>query len=474
MGFFQKFIQLFSQNAQTSQEAKGRDTTAPKQRGTTEIGIGLDFGTSCTKVVIQDMSTRRKYAIPAMDGDSNNPYLMPTVLSLTQDGIFNRAGEGIVIEDIKLKFLFGKKKTIHGIEHSGAEIATAYLAFVLRDTLRWIDENQAQYSGDNKIKFWLNIGLPAKNCTDEKLIIEFKQVALAAWFLAISGELIHLESIKKYLESSKRNFDKTGSGERNQFTPERINIVPEVIASMFGYVLSPACLDGMYYLIDVGSSTYDAVLFNVGRTDGIARYSIFETDVRQLGTTRYFRQILGKVDQLIESGDLDRSAVIHQTRDLWKINPLRDPIPPIDRSLRYGIREDDDFSRQCVNMVKSLVVNSIRRRNPKANEWDTGLPVFLTGGGRNIEFYREVLNLASDRIRNLHFNSFIMKDLEYPDNLIAPGLPFPQYHRMQIAYGLSFNPLLFGEILNKDEIDDLVMEIPVKDYTNRFIGQEMV
>src|SRR5882672_10243177 len=44
-----------------------------------ELVIGLDFGTSCTKVVIRDSATRQAFAIPLRPGlNGIDPWLLPT------------------------------------------------------------------------------------------------------------------------------------------------------------------------------------------------------------------------------------------------------------------------------------------------------------------------------------------------------------------------------------------------------------
>ena len=59
-------------------------------------------------------------------------------------------------------------------------------------------------------------------------------------------------------------------------------------------------------------------------------------------------------------------------------------------------------------------------------------------------------------------------ELEKPDNLQAKDLRFEDYHRLSVAYGLSFDDL--GEFISSDDIPP--MPPPKKiDFTDRFISK---
>ena len=71
---------------------RGADTQFLKRAdsGDVELVIGLDFGTSCTKVIIQDVATRTAYAVPfATESDPTGTYLLPTIVSLDDQGNFS-------------------------------------------------------------------------------------------------------------------------------------------------------------------------------------------------------------------------------------------------------------------------------------------------------------------------------------------------------------------------------------------------
>ena len=445
---------------------------------TRELGIGIDFGSSCTKVVIQDISTSRKWAIPFSNSSiSGNPYLVPSALVINQDSTFSLNGVGDKIEDIKQSFIDGG--TIpQGTQGLSPTIVTAaFISLILRRSLEWFDSNLGKYFEDSRLVFQLNLGFPAKNFSDKDLIAKYREVSLAAWYSANSEGQIGVKLLEEMLEKSKDNIlqdDQSTTGERNSFNHQYITIIPEVVAGIFGFAKSQRRREGMCLLIDVGASTLDVGLFNLGYRDNFDHYWIYETDVRQYGARFYYDAVIKKTDDLIAKKAITRSEVLESDGDIWDVNPLFQPIPDIPSIRNYSLNLQDDMMAESVQMITEIMVHAITKKNNLAIEWETALPVAITGGGKSIMFYQELVKRVHDRIRTIKFNKFVDRIIETPSDLTAPDLPPNLYHRMQIAYGLSFRPLDFGAIINKDEIEDLKFEVQVVDYSDKYVGQEMV
>ena len=59
-----------------------------------ELVVGLDFGTSCTKIVLRDPYRRRRaFAVPFDDSaaHSSSQYLLPSVLWVDEEGVASLA-----------------------------------------------------------------------------------------------------------------------------------------------------------------------------------------------------------------------------------------------------------------------------------------------------------------------------------------------------------------------------------------------
>lgn len=118
--------------------------------GECELVIGLDFGTSASKVVIQGPELPGSQAYAVEFGEFSHPsfpYLLPTRLWLHSNGLCSLKAQdkATFINDIKLELFSenGSFNSNNGPQKQGlsAEVtAVAYLALLLRYVRKWFLE----------------------------------------------------------------------------------------------------------------------------------------------------------------------------------------------------------------------------------------------------------------------------------------------------------------------------------------------
>ena len=161
-------ILIFGDGKQWESESRQTDSDM-------EIVIGLDFGTSSTKVVLQDMG-RHSYAVPFTDA-TDNPYLLPARL-YEQNGQYSLSDGEVVLRNIKLR-LMNK-----AVEPSVLVAAVAYLALVIRHCRGWLWHEHRDVYARDAITWGLNLGLPAASYENDWLVERFLAVAIASLELA--------------------------------------------------------------------------------------------------------------------------------------------------------------------------------------------------------------------------------------------------------------------------------------------------
>ena len=72
----------------------------------------------------------------------------------------------------------------------------------------------------------------------------------------------------------------------------------------------------------------------------------------------------------------------------------------------------------------------------------------------------------------LKWSGFTRKDIPKPETLLAEGLYARDYHRLSVAYGLSFSFDDIGKIVPPSEIGDIPLVKTNRKYD--FIAKEMV
>ena len=237
--------------------------------------IGLDFGTSCTKVIVRSpyMARSRAVAIPWRRDGKQTVYLLPTVLYRNARGEFGLAADGDAagehFTDLKTAIMDRPE------DERARALAAAYLGVTLRTARRWLLSNQADIYGQYLLRWALNLGIPSAGYDDEQVRATFGLVARAAWELSLESRAPTLETAVRACRDAK--------GDANPDADTPVEVVPEIVAEVVGYARSKRRRNGLHVMVDVGASTIDICGFNLHAPDGDDCYELFTALVERLG-----------------------------------------------------------------------------------------------------------------------------------------------------------------------------------------------
>ena len=322
-----------------------RADVAPSEPGAEELFIivGLDFGTSSTKVIVRLPFEAGEPTIaipaPAPCRSGDDPYLWQTVLWLRSDGAFvpwPEPGAG-VLGTLKQGLIWGRAET--AIPTSGtlqitrSDAGVAYLAFVIRYVKGWLRLNRSNHFRGRRPVWFVNVGIPTASYDDVRIFKSYRQIAAAALQLAKIDASVTVESVRLFLGDSHV----VGAADSDAAAEELgVAVFPEAAAEMTGFTKSSRNAPGLYLLVDVGAMTLDACMFGLNRDASQAnRYAFWAADVRPLGVDAFH----------------------------W--------------FLAEG-KKESEFIDQCRRMVNSVVLYTKRHRDPRAEAWRPGndVPVF--------------------------------------------------------------------------------------------------
>ena len=350
--------------------------------------IGLDFGTAYTKVVIGE--TSMAYAVPFPNYlDGGNPYLLPGIFSMTQDG-HARLGAGQVgsnHSDLKMRLLDGDRSD------DARQLTAIFIALVLQHARAWFFNNHGDDYRQFRPDWCVNVGLPTHQYHDDELKDFYRDIVKAAWLASTKPEPL-----------TERLIDDCFVYPNSSLADDNIGLFPEFVAQVNSYVKSPQRQADLHLLIDVGAGTVDVALFNVHENDQGDLFPIFAKSVSKYGVN-----FLQKA-------------------------PLREEVSQL---LWQQIKSDIDF-------VKT-------EKYPEFWQFDKVLPFFLCGGGSQVSPYRD---LAARMVENASPCKLRKQDLPEPQRLVAPELPAKSYHRLSVAYGLSFDAFDIGQIVPEPETSE--------------------
>ena len=438
--------QIPSKGAQANPDSQppGRRSISAGEGSEVDLILGIDLGTSCTKVVIGDSGwSGNSFAVPIGKGRQGlERYLRPT-----QTTVANR-----VEANLKMRL------TASPASAELQNLLALYLAGVIRDSLHWFEEKGSPKYSSRRLVWHLNLGFPAKQVEEGPLVEAYKQISnlAAAAALGPSSHPLELSSIERL-----RSHPKLNSSDR-PIPSQRINIYPEIAAQLAGYVNSPYRAEGNLILIDVGAGTLDvstAILHGTNHEDVI---SFHFCDVKPLGALK-----------LLEARQSALTSVLPEIEclPLEQFQSGTRPVPerPSDmvaseQHLNEAVhsafqRASESFASKAINPALACATQfrNLQREahaNPAFDPWPKQLRFFLTGGGSRLQFYHDHFHQDGpfeEKLsrftrwkhtraeRRRHQQGLRLESLPCPDDLRNFTAKLSgDFDRLSVAHGLAY------------------------------------
>lgn len=426
-------------------EASAAASTGAMERGSdsgpqVDLMLGVDLGTSCTKVVIGDHGwLGQSYAVPVGWGDSGlERFLRPTQLEI--GGQFET--------NLKLRLMAdpGSQQV--------RDLLVLYLAGVIRDSIRWFeDEGSGRYRGRTP-KWSLNVGFPAKQVSGGPLVDAYEDIAsLAAYLAPLDVELTH------GTVSSARN--EVAQDDPSRAIPnKRIRLYPEIAAQLAGYVNSPFRAQGNLILIDVGAGTLDVstVILHGNQDEDVVSFHFCE--VGPYGALKLLEARYEAMHDLLPGGI---------GFDLGDFQSGTTPLPETTEEMfgdwilsheAQGAFDEssDKFALNATRVAISCASRFSKRQrdahlSASFDPWPGRVRLFFTGGGSRVGFYRENFLEGpfeqeltrftrwkrTEDERHRHHQGLRLEPLPKPLDL--KGLPddlADDFDRLSVAHGLAY------------------------------------
>jgi hypothetical protein len=404
--------------------------------------IGLDFGTSTTKIMVRfpyEPGTPT-IAIPAPPHcrSMGHPYLWQTVLWVSESGEFSAwpsrgasllhaLKQGIMGRNADAVMMSSPKSRM---SVTRVDAATAYLAFVVRYTRGWLLKNRPQVFRNRRPVWFLNVGMPVANFDDARLVCRYRQIAAAAVLIGNLEGAITAETTSVFLKDPHVLSAARSADEAEKFG---VAALPETAAEAAGFAKSANRAPGLNLMVDVGAMTLDVCAFRLGQSDAATDlYGLLAAQVRPLGVEAYH----------------------------W--------------FLGEGKREPE-FAVQCDHCLHEVIWRTRTKRDPLAECWQAGndLPIFLAGGGAQNSLHRRIVEALDPWLRQHSQNEGVrLLELPMPANIDLP-IGVSDFSRLAVAWGLSYPPSEIGEIVPPSAVEDKIPP-PVMDWTMLFTGKEVV
>ena len=410
-----------------------------------ELVLGLDFGTSSTKVVLADQSLNIGYAVPLVEAVGVNSYLLPSAMIETEDGFYVLSGHGHRHADLKLAML--RNMT----DDTACARVCAFLALVIRSARAWLYETKSDQYLRADILWTLALGQPANPDKSNGSRTHFRLLAKVAWAIASETGPIRVEIALR----TWRHREELDLGDELE-----VRAIAELSAQIHGFVSSShfdARQPNIYLMVDVGAGTVDASLFRVRKdAGGVVSFALFTHSVELLGAASFNRyrvdwwqSQLGHAAQKLSSQDARRARLALAVKDglqrLKLPTEYRGRYPNDYSSYVKGVQvgyqggalsPDAAYFANVLQQVSGQVLYGAWKQNLLSQDAVKNMPFFLCGRGARHSFYAK-LKEEVQRTPNCSWLSAKPRELALPTNIVAPGLAVGDYDRLSVAYGLS-------------------------------------
>jgi hypothetical protein len=426
------------------------------RREKVHIQVGVDFGTSTTKIAYRQIGARVRqvvalnfahnflhyptFCLPslaAFDGSGNLliGYDAATFLAdkPVTDGLRYQklvlAGEHdkTFFDSFVTQVFMDNLNRLSPLKRVAIEhIVTAFLAHTFREIRERL---KTKYSGQD-LDLSFNVCAPIDHIQSNPLNTVFEKILAAAE--AVESDLHGRVRGNDLLERSALAFE---SGEqRIGSSDRRVFLVPESVGAIASYLASLQVRNGIHAVYDFGAGTTDISIFEISKAgNGVPFTSWFAARNLARGSQKIERLASNFLNSAGMSGQLTDVNLSGTIRELMK-----QPIA-LQEQVRVELRElwkDSHIAwREAYGRLKTQ------------SAWEKQkVQVFVCGGASRIPFIKEIFSQSW----MVDWGPYPFRDLPAPDVYEPASVDIP-YTRLCVAYGLTTpQPELGDFVLPRD------------------------
>jgi len=374
----------------------------PRAAQAAPIIIGLDFGTSSTKVVFRRLGERVSWVIPSFEvGTGMAWFCFPTI---KEDG-----------KPIKLHLLDVSSR--NGDYGEIEKQAVAYLGAILEHAAGQV----RQHYGIKAFRPIVNIGVPVAYFGSlEERKAQFRKYEAVAQAALAASTMGGGRGLKRGQSQEERN-EVVEKGIRTcRGLKDCVAVLPESVAALISLSQEPTVEPGIYTVVDIGAGTTEmsTSLFYVSG-DG-RKVSCYQDCTERIGILEY--------SDFDESGDAEQKRTF--LNSWWR-----------QFEVNWEQARRKDAGSRCALRV-----------------WENTVVMFTGGGG----FHPDIQEFFKARIKTDQDWCHVMKPRNYQPSLLAlkpirgkESASRDGFHLLAVAHGLSFHRREWPDWYKPDEVEPI-------------------
>jgi len=439
------------------------------------LQVGLDFGTSATKVVYSQLGRRGSRVINFNHNLPNYPnYCLPSLGAIDDSGKLLLGIEAakflsdkewdLGVQRFKVivagnhdlsfkdhlsheKFYAYLKSRGYDTQFTPERLTAVYIAYAM-NRCRSIIRRSPEYR-NTELDIAFNICMPIDHIENNILNSVFEKIFSLA------------ERIEQDWRKSGKDFDPLGASydleNKSYDLGKRVFAVPEAVAAMASYLISLRKEEGLHAIIDLGAGTTDVSICNLSILSGKSTSYWYAARNIPKGTINIERIIASFIKEC-DKGSLCTCCDVYNCLNNLRLNVFQSL--GSDKEREQLIATISDEIRSLKNSGEYYETwGRAYRRLKKQTEWEK-VEIFLCGGGANLPHVEDVFSIPW--WKNIQ-TKYAVSRLPTPDDYDAGESAAP-FERMAVAYGLARPlPEFDGYFLPGDDGDHTPPPLPVKE-----------
>lgn len=418
----------------------GRDSNSienAKQRKSSPlpINIGIDFGTSFTKVCFRDSGAEHSGVILFQTQNGNAP-VIPSIVDISSDGLLHMRHEHqpdqkttsaqylkmlLVGDEIERDHDDPNKPWLRDA-NTCRGLSAWFLSRTLTASIESLKRTETQRLKNRELRLSANVGVPVAHYDSPHLDV-FCEVLGVAWsWFNLGNAPTSLVHVSDAYQTAKRDLD---------LTLTDFHAVPEIAAAIQSFVIARSAKPGFYVYFDIGGGTVDGVAFRFENPHGEKHVNFYSGVVRSLG-------LEVRNAHLAQQGAEDNEG--------FRLDVQKLVAAVIMKAKQKSGRnwQEDSYQRD----IPRLQLGGMKAGNMRP------LIVFLGGYGAHDHWYQSAIRATylEFKHKNAGIPPYALQNVPTPADLDLTDIG--DFTRHAIAYGLS---VPFGEgpeIKLPSQIDD--------------------
>ena len=401
---------------------KPKKANLKPKREKISLHLGIDFGTSFTKVCYRDLNSEESVFIHFDEWENG---FIPSLVYYTpsDDKIhFHKPSSNEVIEVPYLKMMLAgmekppKKMTFDHV--------IACSVRFLAEVIRMSKKNALKQSPDrfrNLSESWtgISLGVPVQYLETETEDL-FRKILFVADLMADTGKKLPSE-INDILDLYQKYKDEA------EKVRNKLYVYPEIIAAVYSFILSREARSGCYTYFDVGGGTLDGILFGYRNLNGSRLVEVFEGRVKPLGVEKISYRLLREANDLSNFRKI-RAALYEEGK-----YDLEVKIPMYNNIIMNDIQTH----------VAEVIFPMKKKVSPVLIQDSDRLPLFIGGGGAASPWFQNTIEQTYESRNHMSCGlpPYEKRGMDFPvDFILDKTAKCWDFCRYAIAYGLSFPP----------------------------------